>query len=331
VKLTVFGAGGVGGHIAVRLAMSGVEVNVIARGPHLDAMCKHGLTLEIADEIVNCEVNATDRPMVLGPQDLVVVCVKGTSLPDAIESIDHLCGPQTRVLFVMNGLPCWFADGLPITPTAKLRNLLDPQGNIRELAPPDRTIWGVVSAGGMITAPGVIRNTTPNNNILKLGYPDNHDDRFITELAAMFAKAGYNAKISGDIRVDIWLKLLMNAGPVMVAALTGRDNRENVSDPETRMISIACMRELAEIGRAVGVHTQADFEQMTDPSRVAAHRSSFLQDLDAGRPLELPGTILAARELAAIAGVPVPHLTTLAALIAARSAHGVYKTGLRAG
>jgi 2-dehydropantoate 2-reductase len=320
MKITVFGAGAVGGHIAARLVMSGVEVNVVARGVHLNAIREYGLILRIENELVHCKVNATNRPAELGPQDLVIVSVKGTALPAAVDSIRSLVDMQTRVLFVMNGLPCWFADGLAITPTAALRKLLDPEGNIRDLVPVDRTIWGVVSSGGIIVEPGVIRNTTPNNNVLRLGYPDDREDAFIGGVTAMLVKAGYKANVSADIRVDIWLKLLINAGPVMVSAVTERDNLQTASDPKTRMVSIACMREIAEVGRKIGIDVEADFDAMTDPARAAPHRSSFLQDLEAGRPLELPSTILAVLELARNMRVPAPHLTTVAALIAARSA-----------
>lgn len=320
MKIAVFGAGGVGGHIAARLALSGVKVGVVARGNHLRAMQSDGLRLQIEDDTHTSEVRAVENPADLGGQDLVIVSLKGPSLPAAISQIVPLVDEQTRVAFVMNGLPWWFADGLPVVMTTELRRSLDPAGNFGSLVPLDRTIWGVITSGGAIAAPGVIRSTTPNVNTVIFGYPDDREDDFIRDIAAMFKGAGYDASISKNIRKSIWQKLLLNASQAMVATVTNRNHLQVTTDAETRGLTMAVMREVLAIGEAIGLPLDADPMSMTDPKRYGTHVPSFLQDLRAGRPLELDSTILAARDLARAKDIPAPSLTAVAAIVAALSA-----------
>ena len=200
-----------------------------------------------------------------------------------------------------------------------LRALLDPEANIGSIVPAERVIWGVINSGGTIEAPGVIRSTTPKNNAVKLGSVNDVQVDFIQVLAAILTKAGYAAEVSSNIRRDIWQKLTGVVGMAMTAAVLGWDNRATVADPETRGVVIDSMKEMAAIGKAMGIEIAANFEAAMDPARIAPHRSSFLQDLEAGRTMELPSTILAAREIARAAGVDAPHVSTIAALISGRS------------
>ena len=318
MRITVFGAGSVGGHMAARLVMSGQSVSVIARGAHLAAIQKNGLTLKSGDQTHSCPVVAADRGETLGPQELVIVAVKGNTLPAAVNEIRALIGSDTHVLFAMNGLPPWFLQGSKLESPA-LRALLDPQDNIATLVPAERTIWGVINSGGVIEAPGVIRSTTPKNNVVRAGHPGGNQAGFIEQVREMLAKAGYTSEISANIRRDIWQKLTVIVGLALTAALLGWDNRATVADPEARGIVIGCMKEMAAIGKAIDVEIQTNFETTMDPGRIAPHRSSFLQDLEAGRELELPMTILAVRQIARAAGIEVPHISTIAALIDGRT------------
>lgn len=323
MKIAVFGAGAVGGHIAARLANSGTPVSVVARGPHLKAIRENGLILQADDETIVSRVNATDKAAELGPQDFTIVSLKGPALAGALGSIAPLVGPDTRVLFAMNGLPWWFGDGMPVIDTPGMRATLDPSGTLRTLVPMDRLIWVSVSSGGTIAEPGVIRNMTPAFNALTLGYPDGRREPGIERIAALFSKAGYRTTITDDIRNAVWFKLLVNASLSMVATVTERNVSQTVSDPETRALVIACMHEILAIGRAIGIEGEADPVAMTEPAKHGTHRSSFLQDFAAGRPVELATTILAARDIARATGVAAPHLTSVAALVAARSADRV--------
>ena len=318
MKITVFGAGAVGGHMAARLVMSGERVSVIARGAHLAALQKDGLTLIREDQTHHCPVIATNSGETLGPQDLVIVSVKGNTLPAAVNGIRPLIGSDTQVLFVMNGLPTWFLQGSTLESPA-LRALLDPEDNIASLVPVERSIWGVINSGGVIEAPGVIRSTTPKNNVIRAGHPTGGQTGFINLVTEMLAKAGYTTEISTNIRRDIWQKLTVIVGLALTAALLGWDNRATVTDPETRGVVIGCMKEMAAIGKAIDVEIQMNFETAMDPGRIAPHRSSFLQDLEAGREPELSTTILAVRQIARTAGVEIPYIATIAALIDGRS------------
>ena len=325
MKITVFGAGAVGGHVAARLALAGVTVSVVARGAHLAAIRANGITLRAGDQSFQCAVQATDDPANLGSQDLVIVAVKRSGLRTALEGIKPLITSDTRVLVAMNGLPWWFGNSLRPSHAAILKNLLDPDGSLAALLPADRLIWGMVMAGGEILEPGVILNSTPANNSLDIGYPDGHTDAAITLAAELLGRAGFRTAVTGDIRGKIWFKLLLNAGQAMVATATERTALQTVSDPETRAIVMAVMHEILAIGRAIGIDVAADPLALTDPARSAPHRSSFLQDLKAGRPLELSTTILAVRDIGRALGIPAPHLTTVAATVAARSADGARK------
>ena len=319
-RIAIFGAGAVGGQIAARLATSGTPVSLIARGAHLAAIRAEGLALVTGGETIRAAVTASDQASDLGIQDLVIVALKGTQLPQAVEGIRPLVASHTRVLFAMNGLPWWFTDGLPAPIGAALRLYLDPLGNIGAIVPSERSIWGVVTAGAAIVGPGTIRSTTPGANSIVLGYPDDRTDEPLRQAVEVLARAGYRASVAPAIRRAIWSKLLTNAAQAMVATATNRDHVEVTTDPETRAVIIAVMHEILAVGTAVGVDLAADPVELSAPGRFGHHVSSFLQDLRAGRPLELASTILAVRELARATAIAVPHLTTLAAIVAAQSA-----------
>lgn len=319
MKIAIFGAGAVGGHLAARLAASGTPVSVIARGLHLAAIREHGLTLIAGEDRVTVHPQASDHAADLGPQDIVIISVKGPSLQAAVEAAAPLIAAETRVLLVMNGLPWWFLDGLPVEPTPGLIRLLDPAGRMDAVIPRERAAAGVITSGGRIVAPGVIENTTPKSNILTLGFADGRANSLVAEFASLAVKAGYKSALTTDIRVAIWTKLFINAAAAMVAALVHRSTSETASDPELAALIQTCIEEIVAIGRAIGVSANVDPAAMIATMRGHHHRPSVLQDLEAGRPLELDATLLAVRDIARLKGVPAPHLTAIAALIAARN------------
>ena len=317
MKVTIFGAGAVGGQIAARLAQGGHDTSVIVRGEHLAAIKVHGITLAV-DSVQTCStVTATDDPAQLGSQDLVIVTVKAHSLARAATGLSQLVDDHTHVLYVMNGIPWWFMGGLGVDTAPSLRQRFDPDGKIAKLVSPERFAWGVIRSGSIILKPGVIRNTTPDSNELVIGVPFGRLEPFFPAMNAL-ADAGYRTTASRDIRVDIWSKLLINAGPAVLSALTGFNNREVARDVELRRVAMRCMQEIIDIGVAIGIRVEADPAALTDPDRTAPHVSSLLQDLQANRPVEIEHTILAVRDIGRAKSVPSPHLITVAALIAAR-------------
>jgi 2-dehydropantoate 2-reductase len=320
MRIAVFGAGAVGGQIAARLASSGMPVSLVARGAHLRAIREDGLALLTDDQMIRVAVEASDNPADFGAQDCLIVAVKGTQLPHAVAALHPLIGDRTRVLFAMNGLPWWFTEGLPVPATADLQRCLDPLGNLKTIAAPEQIIWGVVTAGATIAGPGTIKSTTPGANSITIGYPDDRTDEPLCLIKNLLARASYRATIARNIREAIWSKLLTNAAQAMVATATNRSHIEVTSDPETRNVIIHVMQELIAIGASIGLNVECDPFEMTSPSRFGRHIPSFLQDLRAGRPLELSNTILAARETARALSLSSPYLTTLAAIVAAQSA-----------
>lgn len=320
MRIAVFGAGAIGGQIAARLASSGMPISLVARGAHLRAIREDGLALLTDGEMIRVALEASDNPDDFGVQDYVIVAVKGTQLPHAVEALRALIGGRTRALFAMNGLPWWFAEGLPVPMTADLQRCLDPLGNFRAIVAQVQMIWGVVTAGATIVGPGIIRSTTPGANSITLGYPDDRADGPLRVVTDLLARNGYRASIAGNIRDAVWFKLLTNAAQAMVATATNRSHIEVTSDPETRSVIIHVMQELVVIGASMGLNVEADPFEMTSPSRFGEHIPFFLQDLRAGRPLELSSTILAAREIGRASGLSSPHLMTLAAIVVAQSA-----------
>jgi len=318
MNLTVFGAGGVGGQVAARLALAGIPVNLIARGPHLDAIRQGGLRLQVRDEIRPAMVNATDNPRDIGVQDVVVISVKRTSLTGVRDTLMSLIGEDTRVVFIMNGLPWWF-DEAALSASDRLRHYLDPGNEMAHVAPIHHQIWGVITSGGAIVAPGVVRSTTPETNIIRLGYADDRKDDRILALSQVLLGAGYDAAVADAIRTEVWRKILVNAGQAVVATVTNRNHRQVTSDEDTRLLIMNIISELIALGHEFGIEINADPVKMTDPQKYGEHVPSLLQDLRRGRPLEIDSTILAVRELARLRNIVVPHLEAAAAIVSAMS------------
>ncbi|MCE7029407.1 ketopantoate reductase family protein [Jiella avicenniae] len=320
MKICIFGAGAVGGHMAIRLARGGGDVSVVMRGENLAAVRERGLELRAKGaEPFRVSLPATDKPETLGPQDVVVISVKYRALAAALKAIDPLIGPDTQIVSAMNGMPWWFAEGLPIAEDEALSALLDPGGAFGRTVPSERWTACVVTSGNMVSEPGVITNTTPDKNRLRLGTSSGSFHPLIAEFVAIAKTGGYDAEIVDDIRHQIWSKLLINAGISSVATVCEKTVAEICQNPRTRALSIGVIEEIMALGRAIGLPVDADPEAMTAPETAPPHVTSFLQDLRAGRPLEIENGILALVEMAKSSGVDTPRLEAVAAVMAARS------------
>lgn len=317
--ITVVGAGGVGGHLAARLALAGVRLTLIARGEHLTAIQRDGLNLESGEQRYTVKVAVTDDPATLPPQDIVIVSVKIGTLDRALASIQPLLHEQTRVVVVMNGLPWWYGSAVVAEHRALLDSLLDPNGKRARWVPQKRLSWGVAMAGGQRVKPGWIKNTSPSRNRLDLGYPDGHQDAVLDQLMQRFSLGGVQVHVARNLPEKIWEKLLINAGQSMVCTATERTVHATLADPETRQLVRQVMAEIKRVGARLGVTVTAEIEALTRPELAPHHYPSFLQDLKAGRPLELENTVLAVRDIGLALGEPIPMLTTLATIVHARS------------
>jgi 2-dehydropantoate 2-reductase len=324
VKIVIFGTGAVGGHVAARLAAgataAGIEVAAVARGAQLAAIRERGLTLWIGEQRYSARLRATDRPDELGRQDVVFVTLKSSALPAAAPAIAPLLGPDTSVVFAMNGIPWWYlyrspANGLPPPDLSRL----DPEGALARCVGLERAIGCVINSANEVVEPGVIRNASFTQNRFTLGEPDGAVSSRIVAIAAAFERAGIPAPISRDIRADIWEKLLRNLSTSPICAVTGEPIGVLSRQPELFALARALMAEGLATARAHGIDPGITVETAYRTAPTTAHKSSMLQDFERGRPPEIDGLLTAVQQFARTAGVATPHLDALTALVIAKA------------
>ncbi len=325
MKICVYGAGAIGGHLASRLHRGGADVSIVARGAHLAAIQANGLTVHAVDGEHTARLRATADPAQLGPQDAVFVTVKAPALPQIAAGIGPLLGPETAVAFVMNGIPWWYFDSLPGPHQGKSLPRVDPGDVLRKGLGPGRTIGGVVYSASEVLRPGVIDVEQPKSRFI-LGEPDGSmSDRVVT-LAGLIAKGGVSGEPVSDIRTEIWNKLIGNLAGGTLAVLTGAAPQTVYTEAAAVRASLAAMAETAAIAQALGSKPATNFEARIKSQGSMAHKPSILQDLEAGRPMEIDGMFDAPLALAREAGVPTPTLDLLVALCKIRSeSSGLYK------
>ncbi|MEA2767535.1 MAG: 2-dehydropantoate 2-reductase [Acetobacteraceae bacterium] len=327
MKICIYGAGAIGGHLAARLHKAGAEVSVIARGAHLAAIQANGLTVHAVDGEHHTPVRASADSAELGPQDAVFVTVKAPALPAVAASIKPLLGIDTPVAFVMNGIPWWYFDHLPGPHQGKSLPRIDPDDALRKALGPDRAIGGVVYSASAVTAPGVVHVEQPKSRVI-LGEPDGTmSDRVLT-LSGLITKSGISGEATPAIRTEIWNKLISNLAGGTLAVLTGSAPKGIYVEPATEQAALRMMQEATAIAQALGADPLTDHARRIGGQRSMDHKPSILQDLELGRPMEIDGMFDAPLALAQLAGVEVPTLELLVALckLRARSA-GLYGSG----
>jgi 2-dehydropantoate 2-reductase len=325
VKFCIYGAGAVGGLIAGGLARSGETISVVARGAQLDAIRKLGLRIRDRESgrVESFPVNAASDPAALGPQDYVVVAVKAQSLTDVAVHIKPLLEERTSVVTAMNGVPWWFFDRLkdgkgPLTS-------LDPGGAIARAIPTERVVGCVVHLAASTPEPGLISHNMGRKLIV--GEPGGKNTDRTALLAAALSRAGFEVVTSGFIEKDFWVKLLGNVSFNPLSALTGSTADLLINDRYVKAYMVGIMREVLAIGRAVGVDADIDPEARIDMARaLGKFKTSMLQDMEAGKPLEIDGLLAGTLEIAEKAGVRAPFTESLFGLIRTRATvTGQYK------
>jgi 2-dehydropantoate 2-reductase len=319
MKVCVYGAGAIGGYMGVRLAEAGAEVSLVARGAHLAAMRENGLRLLIGDEERVARVRCTDDPAELGPQDYVIVALKAHSVPGVVEAMQPLLGNDTAVVTAVNGIPYWYfyRHGGAFQDTTL--ESVDPAGRQWRHLRPERAIGCVVYPATEIAEPGVIRHIYGDK--FPLGEPSGERTDRVARLAALFRAAGLNAPVLDNIRDEIWLKLWGNLCFNPISALTHATLDVIASDPGTRAVARAMMLEAQAIGEALDIGFRVDLERRIEGARkVGAHKTSMLQDLERGRPMEIDALVQVVQEMGRIVGVPTPTIDTVLALIRQRAA-----------
>lgn len=321
MRIAVLGAGAIGAYVGAALARGGSDVALIARGSHLDALRRNGVTVHSPRGDFHASPLATDDPREVGHVDGVVLGLKAQDYAGAGPLLKPLLGEQTFVVAAQNGIPWWYFHGEPGPYAGRRIESVDPGGAVSAAIPVQRAVGCVVYSSTEIVAPGVIRHIEGTR--FSIGEPDGTlSDRCVGFSAAMVA-GGLKCPVERDIRNDVWIKLLGNVAFNPLSALTRATMEEMVSYPPTRALVAQVMSETLEVARRLGRTPTISIERrLAGAERVGAHRTSMLQDLEAGKPLELAPLIDAVVELADLTGVAAPSLRTLcaAAALLARTA-----------
>ncbi len=324
MRICVYGAGAIGGHLAVRLSRGGADVSVVARGPHLAAIQQNGLTVHTTEGQLQVRVQASDDPKALGPQDAVMVTVKAPALPAVAAGIGPLLKPDTPVAFVMNGIPWFYFHGIGGPLEGRRLPKIDPDDALWRAVGPERAIGGVVYAASTVIAPGVIDLENANARVV-LGEADNRETQRVQAIAAHINGGGMQAIVSTRIRDEIWNKLLGNLGNGPLCVLTQVSMKELFQEPLCVEAARQVMQEAQAVANALGAHPSANHEKRIEHSRSIDHKPSILQDLELGRPMEIDALFDAPLELARMAGVATPMLDLLVAMAKVRArAAGLY-------
>jgi 2-dehydropantoate 2-reductase len=324
MKICVFGAGAIGGHLAMRLHKAGAAVSIVARGPHLQAIQARGLTVHAVDGHHHARIEASADPAALGQQDAVFVTVKAPALPAVAAAISPLLGPDTPVAFVMNGIPWWYCDHLKGKLEGRSLPRIDPDDQLRKALGPGRAIGGVVYSASAVTEPGTIHVEQPKSRVV-LGEPDDTMSDRVRTLARLITEGGISGEPTASIRTEIWNKLISNLAGGTLAVLTGFAPKTIYLEPAAEQAARRVMEEAVAIARSVGADPLTDHDRRIAGHKAMDHKPSILQDLELGRPMEIDGIFDAPLALAHLAGVSAPTLELLVALckLRARSA-GLY-------
>lgn len=313
MKVCIYGAGAIGGWLGVHLARQGCTLSAVARGATLEALQQVGLELRQGDQEMVVSLKARADAAELGEQDLVIVAVKAPAMADVARHIGPLLGPQTVVLTAMNGVPWWFLHGFGGSLAGTTLQSVDPSGVIAQHIPADRVIGCVVHASSSVDMPGVIRHHFGNGLIL--GEPSGADTPRLRALVDLLAQAGFNATASAQIQKDVWYKLWGNMTINPISAFTGATTDVILDDPLVRGFVSSVMLEAKAIGERIGIpiaQTPEDRHAVT--RKLGAFRTSMLQDVDAGKPVELDALVSAVRELGGLTGVATPFTDALLGL-----------------
>lgn len=315
MKVCVLGAGSVGGHIAARVAAAGhAEVSVVARGAHLEAIRKSGITLKSGGQEINGRpAAATDDATSLPPHDVVIVTVKAHAVPALAATVEKLLKPDGVAVFPLNGLTWWWNAGRDASKGAL--SLLDPGGELWTRLR-ERTIGCVIYSPNEVVSPGVIAHIGANRWLL--GEPSDRKTPRLQAIAELFTKSGLPAEVPADIRAEVWRKLMNNASGNTIAALTRRGHYEISTDPGLKQIGIAIMSESLDVAAALGW----DLRKEIDPEKIASRATpgpmsppSMLQDVLLERPIEVEAHLGQTQAFARETGVKTPTIDVVLPLL----------------
>lgn len=321
MKLAIYGAGAVGGLLGARLAASGVEVSLIARGAHRAAICAHGLTLKSATGDLTVRLPCVEDPNELPPQDYVLIALKSHSIPNILDRLPALFDPHTAVIWAVNGVPWWYFYNLDGPYRDQRIVSVDANGEQWRVISPQRVLACVVYPACEVVAPGVIAHLEGNR--FSLGEPSGEKTARVNILSDALRQAGFKAPVRRDIRDELWLKLWGNLSFNPISALTGATLETICADAATRAVARAMMLEAQAIAERLGVKFPLSVDKrIAGAAAVGAHKTSMLQDLERGRVLETDALVAAVAELGRLVEINTPIINTVLALIELRARQG---------
>lgn len=324
MKSVIVGAGAIGAYVGARMARAGQDVTLVARGPHLSALQERGVRVLGAEGDFETRPAVAERLDAIGPADVVFLGVKAHSLTGLAPRLGPLLGPDTAVVSMQNGVPWWFfqnyggeLDGLRL-------ERVDPGGAIAAVIEPRRVIGSIVYISAAIVEPGVVRHHEGNR--VSLGEPDGTRSERVRRIAEALGAAGLRCPVTTRIRQEIWVKILGNVAFNPISALTGATLAGMARHPDVAGLARAIMAEAEAVAGKLGLELPITIEQrLGGAEKVGEHKTSMLQDLEAGRPLELEAVVGAVIELGERLGLPMPHTRAVyacAKLLAERRAAG---------
>jgi 2-dehydropantoate 2-reductase len=311
MRICIFGAGAVGSHFAVRLALAGHDVSCVMRGPHLEAVKARGLALRVDNAEFSAKVRASDDPAALGPQDLVISTLKANALASLVTGLQPLLRDDTGVVFAQNGIPWWYDIGLaPDHPAAPDLGFLDASGRLRSAVSRERIIGGVIFSSNEVVAPGVVANLSPDRNMLLVGECDDRPSARIERLRATLGEASIASPPVSRIRETIWSKLLTNMSMSVLCLVTGQTAKAVRDDPALRDV----VPRLLDEANSIAQSCYPAVKRVTRSGPAPDHKPSILQDYELGRAMEIDTLVRAPAAFARAAGLSTPMLDLLAAL-----------------
>lgn len=315
MKIAIIGAGAIGGYVGATLALAGEEVTFMVRGANLEAIRKNGIKLLMNDgsEHVTRNVNATDDYVAAGAQDVVILAMKAHQVEAVASEVPKLYGAETMVVTMQNGIPYWYfynhGGGLAGT----VIRSVDPSGLISRNIPAERVIGCVVYPASELTAPGVVKHIEGDR--FPIGELDGSKSERVTRLSECFTNAGFKAPVLDAIRAEIWLKLWGNLTFNPISALTRSTLVDICQYPSTRELAAAMMTEAQNVAHKLGITFRIGLEKrIAGAEKVGRHKTSMLQDIEAGRPPEIEALVGSVVELGRLTQTPTPHIDAVYAL-----------------
>jgi 2-dehydropantoate 2-reductase len=313
MRVAVLGAGAIGAYVGASLCRAGVEVHLVARGPHLAAMRQHGVQVRSPRGDFQARPYATDKPEEIGPVDHVFLGLKANAYAAAGPLVEPLLGPHTTVIGAQNGIPWWYFYGLPGPYQGRRIESVDPGGAVTKVLPLHRAIGCVVYPATVIESPGVVRHLEGTR--FSIGEPDRTMSTRCSEFSAAMIAGGLKCPVEQDLRNDIWIKLMGNIAFNPISALTRATMAGICRHKGAKELVATMMEETLEVARLVGAQPDVSIERrLAGAEKTGEHKTSTLQDLERGRPMELDVLLNATVELADMVGADVPTLRAISAV-----------------